>query len=145
MVDRVHVKLADDPDGVEAAMAIRFRVFVDEQGVSPEEERDEADTTALHALVLRDGVAIGTGRLVRLPSGEGQIGRMAVDRDQRRAGVGSMILARLEDEARRMGLSQVILHAQTYVKAFYASHGYQEEGDVFMEAGIQHIQMRKSL
>ena len=144
-MDKLRLKLVGSPQEMEAAMAIRFRVFVDEQGVSPEEERDEADATALHVLALRDGVAIGTGRLLGLPSGEGQIGRMAVEQDRRRAGVGSMILARLEEEARCMGLSQVILHAQTYVKVFYTSHGYVEEGEVFLEAGIEHIQMRKTL
>ena len=144
-MDKLRLKLVGSPQEMEAAMAIRFRVFVDEQGVSPEEERDEGDATALHVLALHDREAIGTGRLLRLSSGEGQIGRMAVERDRRRAGVGSMILAHLEEEARRMGLSQVILHAQTYVKAFYASHGYHEESDVFIEAGIEHIQMRKAV
>ena len=36
-----------------------------------------------------------------------------------------------------------MLHAQDYVKSFYAGHGYEEHGDTFMEAGILHIEMRK--
>ena len=36
----------------DAAMRIRFEVFVDEQGVPPELEADEYDTDALHLLSL---------------------------------------------------------------------------------------------
>ena len=44
-----------------------------------------------------------------------------------------------------MGLAEAILHAQTYVKDFYARHGYVEEGDLFIEADIEHVLMRKTL
>jgi predicted GNAT family N-acyltransferase len=38
-----------------------------------------------------------------------------------------------------------VLHAQEYVKSFYASHGYVEHGEVFLEVNIPHIEMRKEL
>ena len=144
-MDGVIVKLVESTAEMEAVKAIRFRVFVDEQGVPPEEEMDEADATALHVLALLGSLPVGTGRLVTLPQGEGQIGRMAVYQPHRRAEVGSLILRRLEEEARRLGLTQAVLHAQTYIKAFYARQGYTEEGEVFMEAGIEHVSMRKRL
>jgi predicted GNAT family N-acyltransferase len=58
--------------------------------------------------------------------------------------VGGLILKFLEDEAREQGATEFVLHAQEYVKAFYAAHGYTEHGDMFMEAGIPHIEMRKA-
>ena len=106
---------------------------------------DDADADAVHVLALLGTLPVGTGRLVILSSGEAQIGRMAVDLPQRRAGVGTLIMECLEEEARRLGLAEAILHAQTYVKDFYARQGYVEEGEVFMEAGIEHVQMRKAL
>ena len=130
---------------MEAAKAIRIRVFVHEQGVPMEEEMDEADADAVHALALLGTLPVGTGRLLTLPNGEAQIGRMAVDVPHRRAGVGGLIMERLEQEARRLGLAEAILHAQTYVKDFYTRHGYAAEGDLFMEAGIEHVLMRKRL
>jgi len=39
----------------------------------------------------------------------------------------------------------VLLHAQTSVRAFYEKFGYIAHGQVFLEAGISHISMRKSL
>jgi predicted GNAT family N-acyltransferase len=70
---------------------------------------------------------------------------MAVDREWRRKGVGGQILLFLEEEARAQGYRSSVLHAQEYVKSFYASHGYVEHGEVFLEVNIPHIEMRKEL
>lgn len=141
----VIVKVVEGQKEMEAAARVRQRVFVEEQGVSPQQEYDEYDAVATHVVAVNAGQAIGTGRFYRLASGQARIGRMAVDLPWRRTGTGSRILRLLEAEAHRQGLEQVVLHAQTYVQAFYAGHGYVPEGSVFMEAGIEHIAMRKEL
>ena len=130
---------------MEGAIGVRFRVFVSEQVVPPEEELDEADATATHAVALSAGAIIGTGRLLRQDETTAIIGRMAVDREWRRKGVGGQILLFLEEEARAQGYRSSVLHAQEYVKSFYASHGYVEHGEVFLEVNIPHIEMRKEL
>ena len=141
-MSEITVKVVETEEDMEQAVGIRFRVFVDEQAVPPEIELDEYDAVATHALALRDGVAIGTGRVI-VEGDSARIGRMAVDREHRRDGVGGLVLRFLEDEAREQGAGEFVLHAQEYVKAFYAGHGYEEHGDVFMEAGIRHVKMRK--
>lgn len=123
----------------QAAAALRQQVFVVEQGVPPELELDEMDAQSLHAVAYQDGVPVATGRL--LP--DGHIGRMAVRQDARRAGTGSLVLCALMDEARRRGDRDVVLHAQLSARDFYARHGFEPEGDVFMDAGIEHISMRR--
>ena len=130
---------------MEAAIGVRFRVFVSEQAVPAEEELDEADATATHAIALSGGDTVGTGRLLRRDDVTAMIGRMAVDSEYRRKGVGGQILLFLEEEARSQGYQRSVLHAQEYVKSFYASHGYKEHGDVFLEVGIPHVEMRKEL
>ncbi len=77
--------------------------------------------------------------------GNALIGRMAVDVQWRRKGVGGEILKFLEDFARKQGLTRSVLHAQEYVKSFYAAHGYQQHGDTFLEVDIPHVEMRKAL
>lgn len=100
---------------------------------------DEHDAVCVHALAYGpDGTPAGTGRL--LP--DGHIGRMAVRRPQRGRGVGAMLLTRLMEEARRRGHRQVVLAAQLHAQAFYAVHGFVAEGPVFLDAGIDHINMR---
>ena len=59
--------------------------------------------------------------------------------------MGGLILGFLEASARAQGSTQSLLHAQEYVKGFYAAHGYREHGDVFLEVDIPHVEMRKQL
>jgi predicted GNAT family N-acyltransferase len=127
------------------AFALRHAVFVVEQGVPVELERDEEDAGAFHAVALLGDRCVGTGRLVRQAGGVGRVGRMAVDASFRRRGVGELVLAALEARARAEGLREIELHAQCYVEAFYARHGYARSGPVFEEAGIDHVVMRKGL
>jgi predicted GNAT family N-acyltransferase len=123
------------------ASRIRTEVFVREQCVPAAIEMDEHDAACLHALAYVDGKAVGTGRL--LP--DGHIGRMAVLRESRSLGVGRAILERLIAEARRRGMREVRLSAQTHALGFYARHGFVAVGEVFEEAGIPHQEMRFAL
>ena len=135
-----------------AAVAIREIVFIEEQSVPVELERDDEDPTAFHVIAFDRGHAIATGRLLELaapPEGEsgrwGQIGRMAVLAANRKRGVGSRILAALEGEARRRGDVGVMVHSQVHARGFYEREGYAALGPVFVEAGMPHVEMRKRL
>jgi len=123
----------------EEARAIRYDVFVIEQGVPVELEWDEWDDQCWHALA-RDtaGRAVATGRL--LP--DGHIGRMAVRKDARGSGVGAALLLSLMQQAQRRGQQQVALSAQTHAEVFYARHGFVREGEQYLDAGIAHVHMR---
>lgn len=124
------------------ALAVRQRVFVEEQGVPEELERDAADPQCLH-VVARDaaGRVVGTGRL--LP--DGHIGRLAVLADTRGLGVGNLMMRCLMREAAVRGHAEVVLNAQTSAAGFYRRLGFIEHGAVFMEAGLAHVEMRKRL
>lgn len=133
------IRLGDWATLGQDATAIRFEVFVDEQKVPAEIELDDMDAVCLHAVAYDDaGNAIGTGRL--LP--DGHIGRMAVRQPGRGTGVGGAILTLLMDKARARGDAAVVLNAQTVAAPFYARHGFVQQGDVFEEAGIAHVEMR---
>ncbi|MDE2780001.1 MAG: GNAT family N-acetyltransferase [Chloroflexota bacterium] len=142
------VKLVETEEELEAAINVRMRVFVVEQQIPAEEELDDADATATHAVVFKGGEVIGTGRMLLVegdPAGTCRVGRMSVDRRWRRHGVGGLILEFLENAARAQGMTHCLLHAQEYVKSFYAGHGYREQGEVFLEVDIPHVEMVKKL
>ena len=144
----IAVKLVETEAELEAAINVRMRVFVVEQQIPPEEELDDADATATHAVATSDGQVIGTGRMLVVesdPAGTCRVGRMSVDLEWRRHGVGGLILKCLENAARAQGMTHCLLHAQEYVKSFYAGHGYREQGDVFLEVDIPHVEMVKEL
>ena len=124
------------------AAALRTRVFVKEQGIPAELEWDEADASALHAVVynrLRQPVA--TGRLVQYAPGVGKIGRVAVHEVLRGGGAGQHVMQSLIEAARRRGDTQVMLHAQRSAENFYARLGFAPRGEPFEEVGIPHIEM----
>ena len=43
------------------------------------------------------------------------------------------------------GHRMLVLHAQTHAAGFYEAHGFQVEGEEFMEAGIAHVVMTRTL
>jgi len=124
------------------ASKIRYEVFVWEQHVPEAEELDAMDDLCLHALALNEhGEAIATGRL--LPNGH--IGRMAVLRADRSKGVGAAVLQALIDAAIKKGFGEVVLGAQVHAQGFYTGQGFEAFGEVFLDANIEHIMMKKML
>jgi predicted GNAT family N-acyltransferase len=126
-------------------MDLRVRVFVDEQGVSPEEELDALDRDATQLVGMDESGIIATCRLREVEPQVWKLERMAVDRRVRKLGVGGRLLAGAEEEARRAGATTMTLNAQTAARDFYAAHGYEPEGETFIEAEIEHIRMSKAL
>jgi predicted GNAT family N-acyltransferase len=140
----VTVRLARDRAEVDAALALRVKVFCEEQGVSREDELDGLDEQALQIVALDESGIIATCRLRDLGA-EWKLERMAVEARVRGLGVGARLLAGAEAEARDRGAEQMALHAQIRAEPFYAANGYTREGEPFMEAEIEHVRMRKVL
>ncbi|WP_029433681.1 GNAT family N-acetyltransferase [Blastococcus sp. URHD0036] len=133
------------PADMPEVVALRTRVFVQEQGVPPEMEQDATDAVAVHAVGRDDsGRVVATGRLFER-DGRGVIGRMAVDAGARGGGHGAAVLAVLHAEAARRGLPEVEIHAQVGARGFWERAGYTAVGEEFEEAGIRHVTMRRVL
>ncbi len=133
------VGIVDWAAHAEEISAIRDQIFIVEQNVPAELERDPRDGEYTHVLARSDdGQPVGTGRL--LPGG--RVGRMAVLSDWRGRGVGEAMLKCLMEAARDRGDREIRLNAQETARAFYLRHGFETEGEPFMEAGISHIHMR---
>jgi predicted GNAT family N-acyltransferase len=134
------------PEDMADVADLRTRVFVVEQGVPPEIERDAADATAVH-VVSRDGAGrvVATGRLLLRGDGTASIGRMAADPSARGRGHGAAVLAELHRQARLRGVPEIELHAQVSARGFYERAGYTAVGEEYLEAGIAHVTMRVRL
>jgi len=145
----VALTLTTDPSPAEreAALALRFRVFVTEQGVPRELERDAHDATAPSVVILDGGEAVATGRLrlVDPDAGVAKVERVAVARDRRGEGLGRRVMAALEARARELGARRVTLGAQESAVPFYEVLGYRVHGEPFLDAGIVHRAMERAL
>jgi YbgC/YbaW family acyl-CoA thioester hydrolase len=131
----------------EAASRVRTEVFVREQRIPAEMEWDEADKTAVHAVIYnRLGMPLATGRLLRdEAAGVGKIGRMAVHRALRGTRLGRDIVSALSEAARARGDHELVLHAQRSAEGFYARLGFVGRGEPYEEVGIPHITMTMRL
>jgi predicted GNAT family N-acyltransferase len=126
---------------------VRRRVFIEEQQVPESIEIDEYDgdpamvRDVFHVLVIADGAAVATGRLLLHPDEHGRvhIGRVAVLAEQRRAGYGRAVMDALHALAMEHGIRDITLAAQLHAIPFYERLGYVlREGEVFLDAGIEH-------
>ena len=142
----VDVKTGTWNDLKALASPLRYEVFVNEQEIDPELEWDAADETAVHAVVVNKlGQAVATGRLLQPQSHVAQIGRMAVNKALRGGSLGRLVVSTLIDKARQRGDREVLLHAQCSAEGFYRRLGFSAHGDIFLDAGIEHIEMRMQL
>lgn len=122
---------------------IRYQVFIVEQQIPEEEEWDDDDFVAIHALIFSNNQPIGTGRLIinDADPANAKIGRMAVLENHRSKGYGRAILKKLIDLGKEKGVQVFTLHAQVSAISLYASEGFISEGPIFDEVNIPHQKM----
>jgi len=139
-----HVEVAEwsREDQRATLLDLRDVVFIQEQGVPEQRERDGLDGDCWHVLARDEaGQAIGCGRLTPTH----KIGRMAVLQEWRGQGVGVALLRELIARARTQGWPEVALDAQVSAIGFYEREGFIAYGAEFQDAGLAHRAMRLSL
>lgn len=138
-------KVVENHTELEQAYDIRKKVFVNEQGVPVENELDNYEEVATHIIGYdMDNIPIATARF--RPFDEGvKIERVAVIKEQRKSGIGKVLMCFIEQVAQQSGYEKLILNAQIQAQPFYDNLGYTPIGEIFMEENIEHIKMTKSL
>lgn len=132
-------KILFTDDNFSLVQNIRKQVFVLEQGVDPKLEMDPFDKDAIHFLLLINGTAIGTARW-RITKLGVKLERFAILKAYRKSGYGSeLVKAVLSDVS---SSNEVIyLNSQLNAVSFYKKLGFEPQGSMFEEAGIQHFKM----
>ena len=133
-------------DDIDACRRIRHSVFVIEQGVPEAEEWDDLDAQAIHLIAHGpDGTAIGTARIL-LAGDTGKIGRVAVLKPGRGAGIGAGLISAALEELRALpGISRAKLGAQLHAIGFYEKLGFHAYGPEYDDAGIPHRDMMREI
>lgn len=130
------------------ALAVRRVVFIEEQEVPEDleiDEHDAVDSGTIHFVAYDGDKPVGASRLRPYAPGVGKVERVAVTQTERGSGLGRLIMQAMEQTAREQQYQTLKLNAQTHAQRFYEKLGYQPHGDVFDEAGIEHIAMVKQL
>ncbi|MBF2025892.1 MAG: GNAT family N-acetyltransferase [Oscillatoriales cyanobacterium C42_A2020_001] len=144
-MDELTVRLANLPQDLPQIHKIRYLVFQIEQGVDPTLEFDGRDNESEHMLVYQGEKAVGTVRLRWLDASTAKIERFAVLREFRGRGIGQALMESVLAWLTEKQITTVCMNAQQPVQAFYERFGFAPEGQVFEEAGIPHIRMKKLL
>lgn len=129
----------------EDALAIREAVFVEEQDVAIELERDGLDGESEHIVGYLDEQPVTVARIRKLPDGMVKIERVATVEERRGLGIGTDLMRQLLGDLKERGVVDVTLNAQAGTESFYESLGFQQVGEAFEEAGMSHMRMDKQL
>ncbi|MDZ8066812.1 MAG: GNAT family N-acetyltransferase [Nostoc sp. DedQUE08] len=137
------IKVAELPKDFPAIQAIRKSVFQEEQGVDPALEFDGKDEISDHLIAYLNVEAVGTARIRYLNEKTAKIERLAVLSTVRGQGIGKKIMENALQVIANQDIPEVVIHAQEYVKDLYKKLDFVEEGEIFEEANILHVKMRK--
>lgn len=140
----VIIKVAKTDLEKEQAFHVRKIVFIEEQQVSQEIERDGFDQTSIHFVGLIDDEPVAAGR-VRFIDDCGKLERICVLRNYRGKSYGSKLMDVMEAEILKEGYQKAKLNAQTHAKDFYLRLGYETISAEFYDAGMPHVTMMKKL
>jgi ElaA protein len=130
---------------IATCLDLRRIVFIEEQGVSEVDERDDLDGVAVHMLASVAGVPVGCARL--LPMGDvGKIGRVCVLAGHRGTGLGAALIRAAVAQFRILpGVVRVKLGSQCHAIGFYEGLGFTAFGPEYDDAGILHRDMMLAL
>ena len=147
-MNRVQIHMVKNQQDLDQCFAIRRAVFIEEDGIPPEEEYDAHDRLGGdcdHFLVMLDGMAAGTLRCLHLDSHTVQIQRVCVLRRFRKLGLGRQALEYVHAFYRGTQVRRFEMNAKCVARAFYEKLGYTAYGEVFLDADMPHIAMYREI
>lgn len=142
---QICVKPVTSPAEIQALQKIRITVFQQEQGVPEDLDFDGLDEICILIIAKLNQDYVGTVRVRYVNAETAKIERLAVLKSARGYGIGKLLMSKAVEIATEKGMHQAVIHAQEYIKSLHEQLGFQAEGDVFEEAGIRHVKMRKIL
>lgn len=129
-----------------AILQLRNEVFVVEQNCVFQ-DADNKDQFSFHFMAWGNDKLVGYTRIV--PPGiiyeQASIGRVVTSPSVRSSGVGKMLMKKsIETVNVLFGIVSIKIGAQFHLQKFYSSFGFQQTSDVYLEDGIEHIEMISS-
>lgn len=143
----IRVKLVKSQEELDQAFAIREKVFIGDLGVELEDTFDRFDQESVHFIAFFDETPAGSCRYRKTEKGI-RLERFAVSSEFRGKGVGKRLvqssLGHIEANQKNPGLL-IYLHAQLEIMPLYSRYGFYKVGEKFLEANLEHFEMRKQL
>jgi predicted GNAT family N-acyltransferase len=128
-----------------AEVALRFQVLRSQLAPGAADDDYEAEAGFLHFGLFENKGLVACCFVVPLGGGVGRLRQMAVAAERQKHGLGRRLIALVENALTERGFNRVVLHARDVAKGFYERSGYAYTSDQFLEVGIPHYRMEKSL
>ncbi len=145
--DRLICHTARTQTELAAAMAVRRRVFIEEQQLFQDSDADDHDPSAVH-LVLKSGPDIvGTVRAFRGESGNGHWigGRLAVCKESRSFGSARLLVKEAMKRVKKLGCTRFTAQVQEKNVPFFTKIGWRAVGPLNSHLGLPHRLMEADL
>ena len=138
------IKKWDDlsTDEVQSIFGLRSEVFIVEQEC-PYQDVDGRDPEADHLLLYENNILCGYTRIFSKNTyfKEASFGRAVVKKKYRGIGYGHILVKESLKHLKNKKENTIKISAQSYLKKFYASHGFIPKGDEYLEDNIPHTAM----
>jgi ElaA protein len=133
------------PEELYALLRLRAEVFVVEQTCAFQ-DLDNKDQHCYHLLGHENDILVAYTRLV--PPGiaydTASIGRVVTSPAYRKKGYGKLLMQQsIEKCTALFGDTTLTIGAQCYLLSFYRSFGFVPSGEMYLEDGIEHIEMTR--
>jgi len=140
-----HLKQFADltPQELYSILQLRNEVFIVEQNC-PYQDMDNKDLKAWHLMGMVQGKIMAYSRLLApgISYRESSIGRIVSSPSLRKTGMGKKLLTESIEQVRNLFQTDTIrIGAQLYLKKFYESFGFIQDGEIYLEDNIPHIIM----
>ncbi len=131
------------PSELYAILQLRNEVFVVEQNCVFQ-DADNKDQLAIHLMGWKDNLLVAYTRLFdkELAYDKASIGRVVSSSTIRGSGIGKELMQRsIQLLYSIWGKQPIKIGAQFYLKKFYETFGFQPTSEIYLEDGIEHIEM----
>lgn len=144
-MSNIVIKKTHSEKEIKDALNVRYQVFVKEQKIDKNLEIDSWDEICDHFVAYLGNQAVGAGRIRYISLNTAKIERMAVLSDFRGKNIGGEILKTMIRCLKDDDVNEAVLNSQYHAKGFYEKFGFKMEGEIFQEADIDHVKMKKKI
>jgi ElaA protein len=127
-------------------LQLRNEVFIVEQNC-PYQDLDNKDLKSWHLMGIEEDRLLAYSRLLApgISYSESSIGRIVSSPSVRKTGMGKKLIRESIEQVKNLFKTDTIrIGAQFYLKAFYESFGFIQDGDIYLEDNIPHIIMLRN-
>lgn len=129
----------------EMTRALRNKIMRQPIGLSIYDQDYTFEVNSRIVGAFEGGTMLGCSIVGKL-DGEVCLDFLCIDDNVQKTGIGSMLLADVENWVRAQGIPLLILEARVSAQEFYEKHGYEAYGEVYLmeKSPVDHIMMRKA-